>query len=78
MQDETYKGNAQIRELFGVPDDPVERMRELERRKQEALARGAIQVTQRRVGRNDPCPCGSGGKFKHCCIGQVWRREIEI
>jgi hypothetical protein len=19
------------------------------------------------VGRNDPCPCGSGGKFKHCC-----------
>jgi hypothetical protein len=21
----------------------------------------------RRVGRNDPCPCGSGKKFKHCC-----------
>lgn len=20
-----------------------------------------------RVGRNDPCPCGSGRKFKHCC-----------
>src|SRR5262245_23003514 len=20
-----------------------------------------------RVGRNDPCPCGSGQKFKHCC-----------
>lgn len=20
-----------------------------------------------RVGRNDPCPCGSGKKFKHCC-----------
>lgn len=20
------------------------------------------------VGRNDPCPCGSGRKFKHCCI----------
>jgi hypothetical protein len=19
-----------------------------------------------RVGRNDPCPCGSGKKFKHC------------
>ena len=18
-------------------------------------------------GRNDPCPCGSGKKFKHCC-----------
>ena len=20
------------------------------------------------VGRNDPCPCGSGRKFKHCCL----------
>ena len=19
------------------------------------------------TGRNDPCPCGSGRKFKHCC-----------
>ncbi len=21
-----------------------------------------------KIGRNDPCPCGSGKKFKHCCI----------
>jgi uncharacterized protein YecA (UPF0149 family) len=21
-----------------------------------------------RVGRNDECPCGSGKKFKHCCL----------
>ena len=21
-------------------------------------------------GRNDPCPCGSGRKYKHCCRGQ--------
>ena len=20
------------------------------------------------TGRNDPCPCGSGRKFKHCCL----------
>jgi preprotein translocase subunit SecA len=26
--------------------------------------RGRIQ----RVGRNDPCPCGSGKKYKHCCM----------
>lgn len=24
--------------------------------------------TQMCVGRNDPCPCGSGRKFKKCCI----------
>jgi hypothetical protein len=22
---------------------------------------------ERRIGRNDPCPCGSGKKYKHCC-----------
>ncbi len=22
---------------------------------------------QQKVGRNEPCPCGSGKKFKHCC-----------
>ena len=21
---------------------------------------------QRKVGRNEPCPCGSGKKYKHC------------
>ena len=21
-----------------------------------------------KVGRNDPCPCGSGKKYKHCCV----------
>jgi SEC-C motif-containing protein len=23
--------------------------------------------TSPKVGRNDPCPCGSGKKYKHCC-----------
>ena len=23
----------------------------------------------KKTGRNDPCPCGSGDKFKHCCGG---------
>ncbi len=26
-----------------------------------------IRNRQERVGRNDPCPCGSGKKYKHCC-----------
>jgi hypothetical protein len=25
----------------------------------------------KRVGRNDPCPCGSGKKFKKCCLNQA-------
>ena len=27
-------------------------------------------VSQKKVGRNDPCPCGSGKKFKKCCINK--------
>ena len=23
--------------------------------------------SEKKVGRNDPCPCGSGKKYKHCC-----------
>jgi preprotein translocase subunit SecA len=30
-------------------------------------------VTVKKVGRNDPCPCGSGKKYKKCC-GAVARR----
>ena len=26
-------------------------------------------VTIPAIGRNDPCPCGSGRKFKKCCLG---------
>jgi preprotein translocase subunit SecA len=27
----------------------------------------AAASSGRKVGRNDPCPCGSGKKYKHCC-----------
>jgi uncharacterized protein len=28
---------------------------------------GTVQRDDPKVGRNDPCPCGSGKKFKQCC-----------
>ena len=28
-----------------------------------------------KVGRNDPCPCGSGKKYKKCCMAK--NEEIE-
>lgn len=27
-----------------------------------------LQRSRMRVGRNDTCPCGSGRKFKRCCL----------
>jgi len=33
----------------------------------EAIAKARPVRTGPKVGRNDPCPCGSGKKYKHCC-----------
>ena len=27
-----------------------------------------IQAGKSKIGRNDPCPCGSGNKYKKCCL----------
>jgi hypothetical protein len=29
--------------------------------------RRAYRHPEAKIGRNDPCPCGSGKKYKHCC-----------
>ena len=31
-----------------------------------------------KVGRNDPCPCGSGQKYKHCCISESRAMREEL
>ena len=41
---------------YGDPDEEIWK-------DEERLSQPAAQ----RVGRNDPCPCGSGRKYKHCC-----------
>lgn len=41
-----------------------ERQKELYREQKNS---GTIRHEEPKVGRNDPCPCGSGKKYKHCC-----------
>jgi uncharacterized protein YecA (UPF0149 family) len=43
--------NRQMADLASAP-----------RRRKPVVPRGAS-----RVGRNEPCPCGSGKKYKRCC-----------
>jgi uncharacterized protein YecA (UPF0149 family) len=32
-----------------------------------------------KIGRNDPCPCGSGKKFKNCCINKKdWNELVPV
>ncbi|WP_457105236.1 DUF1186 domain-containing protein [Methylobacterium sp. P5_C11] len=51
---------------YGYLDDPVEAL--------DWTEEGAGEPQRnpfKDVGRNDPCPCGSGKKFKKCCLGKV-------
>jgi preprotein translocase subunit SecA len=34
----------------------------------EGKKREPIRNRNEKVGRNDPCPCGSGKKYKNCCL----------
>ena len=52
---------------------PVPRVEPATVRNQENAAalpagrKGPAQTGSGKVGRNDPCPCGSGKKYKKCC-----------
>ncbi|MEZ4598550.1 MAG: preprotein translocase subunit SecA [Syntrophotaleaceae bacterium] len=69
-----------IEKIFRIQlarEDDVERMEQEERRQRLAFnqvgggaanqARQPVTRPDRKVGRNDPCPCGSGLKYKKCC-----------
>lgn len=44
--------------------------RELKRLQRE-FAQSGKNATIPKVGRNDLCPCGSGKKYKHCCLNKT-------
>ncbi len=49
-----------------VPDQPKEQRVVVENRSDAEGARQPARKEQQ-IGRNDPCPCGSGKKYKKCC-----------
>lgn len=52
-------------------DDMDPREREQKRKEfQESLRRDAYRKSHAKIGRNDPCFCGSGRKYKHCCMNK--------
>lgn len=44
-----------------------------ERRKELYLQqkKSGTVVKEKKIGRNDPCPCGSGKKYKKCCGANI-------
>lgn len=39
---------------------------QLSHQEEDSLNAGSPVQAERKIGRNDPCPCGSGKKYKHC------------
>lgn len=55
------------REYFSGPTESSIKAA-MDNRLQELEGRGHTLVRRVRIGRNAPCPCGSGKKFKKCCL----------
>lgn len=71
-----YKRTGDIIETIKMKDFLKEHPEEAEFFKKMKLKPTKAQLSRKpvckdalgRVGRNDPCPCGSGIKFKKCCL----------
>ena len=68
-----------VRRLFTVqlrrenPDAALQRKKVATVTGEGGTAKGPVKrqpVRKVKIGRNDPCPCGSGKKYKHCCLGK--------
>jgi len=64
-----------VRHLFHiVPQTQIERTQVAKPTAENLGGDGTVKkkpvVNKDKVGRNDPCPCGSGKKYKQCCLGK--------
>ncbi len=48
--------------IIGFEPDKPEDISDLEK-----MLNPAVPTMSQKTGRNEPCPCGSGKKFKKCC-----------
>ena len=56
--------------LFAMPRIKIEReqvAKPMDTGGDGSLKKQPAKADKKEVGRNDPCPCGSGKKYKHCC-----------
>ena len=49
---------------------PEEKAKKEAEKKQKPFVQKTVVNESPKVGRNDPCPCGSGKKYKNCCWGK--------
>ena len=57
-----------IAQKAGMDREALLRIRDDLLAKAERERLKAAKVPSQKIGRNQPCPCGSGKKYKHCCL----------
>lgn len=65
IQEETVKALMHVRIEQKVEREQVAKVTGTNR--DDSLANAPIRRTGKKIQPNDPCPCGSGRKYKHCC-----------
>ena len=63
IQDENVSEEMKQFEDSVITGDQLAQIRALYNRRQKQLVR-----KYKKIGRNDKCPCGSGKKYKNCCM----------
>ena len=66
IQIETVRALMHVR-VIQKPIEIKEEERQMFTNKDDSVAKEPIKNSEPKVGRNDPCPCGSGKKYKNCC-----------
>jgi hypothetical protein len=63
----------EVTQILQIDGNYVERLKRHYRLFKDAVDNEAIESEEEdswppeKIGRNEPCPCGSGKKYKHCC-----------
>ncbi len=70
MQTSNNSNGVLVREFFAAETEAAT-LAKMDLRKHELESQGHTQFTRTKIGRNAACPCGSGLKFKKCCISKV-------
>lgn len=63
--------DAKAEWLYELPE--WDNVLDVEKRKEirKNYGRSTMATSDKTVGRNDPCPCGSGKKYKKCCLNKA-------
>jgi len=69
MQETQFDGRK-LQEFFSARTDN-EVIKKMDKRLKVLEAGGHTLTKRVKIGRNESCPCGSGKKFKKCCIHKI-------